>query len=130
MDITPIIPEGRKIITSYGNEGFTISHEHYTNSILLLPQKVVTWEAATWNSTAFINLNLLLAQEEPIEILLIGGGEQHLHLTLEERQRLKQNNIALDTMSTGAACRTYNVLLAEGRKVGAALIMFGQNKHP
>ena len=123
MDITPIIPEGRKILTSYGPEGFTISRELYPHSVLVLPQKVIAWPALSWGDEALSSLELLLEGEESIELLLIGCGEKHLQLGLAARARLKAKTIAFDSMSTGAACRTYNVLLAEGRRVGAGLIL-------
>jgi uncharacterized protein len=123
MDITPIIPEGHKIITGYGLEGFTISRETYTGSVLVLPSKVLSWPAVAWDENALITLEGLLEQEEGLEILLIGCGEKHGQLGMVARQRLKQKTMSLDSMSTGAACRTYNVLLSEGRKVGAGLIL-------
>lgn len=123
MDITPIIPEGRKILTSYGTEGFTISRELYPHSVLVLPQKVIAWQALSWGEEALTHLELLLEQEQAVEILLLGCGDKHMSVSLEVRRRLKNKKIAFDSMSTGAACRTYNVLLAEGRSVGAALIL-------
>jgi uncharacterized protein len=64
----------------------------------------------------------LLAEAEAVEILLVGTGKDLLRLPPPLRDVFKEKHISADTMSTGAAVRTYNVLLAEDRAVAAALI--------
>ncbi len=122
MDITPLIPEEMKIITAYGAEGFIISGENVATSVLVMPEKRISWPAGSWGKEAVGTLLALLAEGEKLEILLIGCGEKHLPLSVKERLAFKPYAASCDMMTTGAACRTYNILLAEGRKVGAALI--------
>ena len=58
-----------------------------------------------------------------IEILIIGTGKRHEMISPELRRALKEHGVGFDTMDTGAACRTFNILLGEGRRVAAALIL-------
>lgn len=64
----------------------------------------------------------MIAESERIELLLVGTGLDIVPLPEALRRRLKDSGIGLDVMQTGAAARTYNILLAENRKVAAALI--------
>jgi uncharacterized protein len=123
MDITPLIPEGRKIITGYGDGGFVINKQPLSGSIIILPDQVIPWQNATGGSAITLAmLDAVMHYEREIEILLIGCGATHTLLDFSVRHALKQRGISVDSMSTGAACRTFNVLLAEERKVAAALV--------
>ena len=64
----------------------------------------------------------LMAAGRHVDLLLLGCGARPAAISLQLRQTLRQAGIVVETMGTGAACRTYNVLLAEGRHVAAALI--------
>lgn len=122
MDITPLIPEGKKIITGYGDGVFTINKEPVAGSILILPDAVLPWQITTHDLITLESIESVLQSTEEIEILLIGSGTSHYSPDIAMRHALKQRGISVDSMSTGAACRTFNVLLSEGRNVAAALI--------
>lgn len=64
----------------------------------------------------------VLACDPPVKVLLVGCGASMTLLPPELRSRLKALGLVADVMSTGAACRTYNVLLAEKRPIAAALV--------
>jgi uncharacterized protein len=115
-DITPVIPAGRKLITAYGDGGFRISGEVFAGSVLVFPDRVLTWDAALSAES------LAPAAEAKVEILLIGCGRSMAFIEPELRASLRQAGVVIDAMDTGAAARTYNVLMAEGRKVAAALV--------
>ncbi|MGF1630983.1 MAG: Mth938-like domain-containing protein [Kiloniellaceae bacterium] len=122
MDITPLIPQGRQVIESYGNGGFRVTGESFRGSILVLP----TWSTA-WPLTAIEELDLaslepVLAAEPAVEVLLIGCGRAMAFIDPELHAAARARGVALEPMDTGAACRTYNVLMAEDRRVAAALI--------
>ncbi len=68
------------------------------------------------------SLEPIRAAEPAVEILMLGCGGRFAMVPAELRQALRAEGIALEAMDTGAACRTYNVLLAEDRRVAAALI--------
>ncbi len=122
MDITPLIPKGRKLINAYGDGGFTIGGERVEGSVVVTPDAVLSWNVvsdAQWSESDFA---AVFALTEVPEILLVGTGKAMRPLPPALRATFRSRSIAVDAMDTGAACRTYNVLLAEGRAVAAALI--------
>ena len=121
VDVTPLIPAGRQVIESYGPRGFRVSGVAYQGAILVFPDKVESWMAAIMAEVDFASLKPLLDHGE-VEILLLGCGKSIARLPEELRQALRRQGIVVDAMDTGAACRTYNVLLAEERRVAAALL--------
>lgn len=121
MDITPLIPKGRQVIDRYGNGGFVINGVAHKGNILLMPEQVAPWLATDMADATPESLSALFAGEPP-EIVLIGMGTRAAQLPPALRDFFRERKIAADAMDTGAACRTYTVLLAEGRMVSAALI--------
>ena len=120
MDITPLLPKGLKSITGYGGGGFKINHEFVTVSLLVLATEAQTWDMVEGQHITQELLSGVI--DKDIELLLIGTGKQLFPLAADVRVWLKSHGIAADVMDTGAACRTYNVLLLEERKVAAAVI--------
>jgi uncharacterized protein len=113
---------GRAPIDAYGNGGFRFAEMSHRGSILCLPSGIHGWGAQDVAHLRPEDFDKVVAEAEGIEILLVGTGNDLRRLPAELRARLKQHGIAADPMSTGAAVRTYNVLLAEDRAVAAALI--------
>lgn len=113
---------GRHGIDAYGNGGFRFGQMSHRGSILLLPTGVRAWEVTEPAGIDGHSLSPVLAEAETIELLLVGTGADIVFLPDPLRQRLKAAGIGLDVMQTGAAARTYNILMAENRKVAAALI--------
>ncbi|MDX2073174.1 MAG: Mth938-like domain-containing protein [Alphaproteobacteria bacterium] len=122
MDITPVIHKGRQSITGYGDGKFRIGGEDYFTSVLVFPDRVVEWVIAPGAPITLENLQVVLEEEGEIDLVLIGCGKRQDILPPIIRNELKEVGIAMEVMDTGAACRTYNVLLSEGRRVAAALI--------
>lgn len=121
MDITPRIPQGSKVITGYGEGGFKLNHEFIEGSLLLFSDRCVAWDVTEPGMLTLESLTPVL-EAGGVELLLLGTGSGIAFPDPAIRQALKSRNIGLDAMDTGAACRTYNVLLMEGRRVAAALI--------
>ncbi|GEP11882.1 Mth938-like domain-containing protein [Methylobacterium gnaphalii] len=113
---------GRYGIDSYGNGGFRFADMSHRGSILMLPSGIRAWDATDARQIDLAGLQPVLAEGERIELLLIGTGLDIVPLPEALRRRLKESGIGLDVMQTGAAARTYNILLGENRKVAAALI--------
>jgi len=113
---------GRAPIDAYGNGGFRFADMSHRGSILCLPSGVYGWEPADPARFAVADFEKVLDEADAIEILLVGTGVDLRLLPPELRAALRARGISADPMSTGAAARTYNVLLAENRAVGAALI--------
>jgi len=113
---------GRAPIEAYGNGGFRFAGMSHRGSLLCLGEAIVGWPAATAAGLTIDDFALLLAEPAGIELLLLGTGRDFCLPSAALRSGLREAGIRIEPMDTGAACRTYNVLLGEGRPVGAALI--------
>jgi len=122
MGQTPPVKPGRRVIDGYGGGGFRIAGETLRGSTLVLPDRAVSWPVSTIADLNVESLAPVVACEPRPEILLIGCGKSAAMIAPALRQALREQGIVIDAMDTGAACRTYNVLLSEERRVAAALI--------
>lgn len=125
MDITPLIPEDRLIIEGYGAGGFRVSGERYEGSILLTPSRVLSWQVGSFQDFGIESLAPLKGFEDLSGIFLLGCGRSGQFIPPSLRQEIRDvHSLIVEAMDTGAACRTYNVLMSEDRPVVAALIQF------
>lgn len=122
MDVTPLIPQGRQLIERYGNGGFRVSGESYHGSIMVLPERSDTWPVTAIEQLDLASLEPVLSAEPAVEVLLIGCGRSMALIDPDLRAAARARGVVLEPMDTGAACRTYNVLVAEERRVAAVLI--------
>lgn len=122
MDFTPIIPAERQVIQAYGDGHFRISGVVHEGSVIVLPERTLAWSAKATVGLTLDSLAGVVAAEPRVELLLIGCGHGPAPIAAELRAALRARGIVVEVMDTGAACRTYNVLLAEERRVAAALI--------
>jgi len=124
MDLTPLIPQGRQIVESYGDGRFRVSGVLHDHSILVFPDRTIDWPITDIRSLSPESLGAVVTAGETgsINLLLIGCGPRMAMIPAALRASLRAKGVVIETMDTGAACRTYNVLAAEGRKVAAALI--------
>lgn len=113
---------GRAPIDAYGNGGFRFADMSHRGSILCLPSGIYGWEPKDPAAIDIDDLEKVLAESDDIEILLVGMGRDLRPIPKPVREALRAAGISSDPMSTGAALRTFNVLLADGRAVAAALI--------
>ncbi len=105
---------GRPPIDAYGSGGFRFAGMSHLGSILILPSGVYDWDGRGFAA--------VFAEKEQIEFLLLGTGKDMLRPAKDVRDAFAARQMALDYMNTGSAVRTWNVLLAEGRRVAAALV--------
>jgi uncharacterized protein len=124
MDVTPLIPAGRQIVESYGGGRFRVSGSVFEGSILVLTDRTVAWPVSDAAAMTFDDLATVAeaARARMIDLLLVGCGARMAPLPQALRRSFRDLGVVLEPMDTGAACRTYNVLMAEGRRVAAALI--------
>lgn len=113
---------GRAPIDAYGNGGFRFAEMSHRGSILCLPSGIYGWEPIDRAGLVPEDFARVFAETGAVEVLLVGMGALLQPLPRDLRAALKEARISADPMSTGAAVRTYNVLLAEDRAVAAALI--------
>jgi len=113
---------GRAPIDAYGNGGFRFADMSHRGSILALPGGIEAWPVDAVGALTPEHLAPILRERDAIEILLFGVGPTFQPLPEAAAGRLAEAGLTPDLMNTGAAVRTYNVLLAENRAVAAALI--------
>jgi len=113
---------GRAPIDSYGNGGFRFAGMSHRGGLLCLPSGIYGWAAPAADAIDAESLARVFAEAGAIDILLVGTGRETLPLTDDIRARCRAAAIVVDAMTTGAAVRTFNVLVAEERAVATALI--------
>jgi uncharacterized protein len=113
--------EGRNRITSCGAGYVSVNGTRYRHSLLVTPEQVLPWAVADASTLAAADIGALL-EHEP-EIALIGTGAALGFPPARVLRPLIEARIGYEVMDTPAACRTYGVLMAEGRRVIAALIV-------
>ena len=122
MDLVPLRPAaGRQLIERYGPTGFRVAGVIHNGPILVFPERTLAW-TATCPAAVTAESLLPVVEHGAVQILLIGFGRRAEAPASALRAELRRAGIAVEAMDTGAACRTYNVLLAEDRRVAAALI--------
>lgn len=114
--------ENNNLITAYDAHFIEINRQRYMQNLIVMPnQIIVDWQAGSFenlSSTHFEQLSDLRP-----EVVLLGTGAIHQFLHPKHYQCLTESGISLECMTTAAACRTYNILMSEGRTVAAALIL-------
>ena len=121
MDLTPVVPSDRQVIERYAPSGFRVSGVIYQGPVLVFPDRTVSWGATNPATVSWESLAPVIEHGD-VRILLLGLGRTMSPMPASLRTALRAAGIVLEAMDTGAACRTYNVLVAEGRHVAAALI--------
>jgi uncharacterized protein len=118
----PHLP-GRFPIDAYGQGGFRFGDMSHRGSILCLPSGVYAWAVTRFDDVTEASLAPVVAERgEGAEVLLLGAGARLAPAPDALRFALRAARISLDVMDTGAAARTYNIMLGENRPVAAALI--------
>lgn len=109
-------------IDSYGNGGFRFAGMSHRGSLLCLASGIQEWPVRSIDGLTVTAIAPVLEESDRLDIVLFGTGAGFVLLPREIREALAAAGLWAETMTTGAAARTYNVLLGEGRAVGAALI--------
>lgn len=109
-------------IDAYGNGGFRFAGMSHRGSILCLPDAVEAWPVVEADEISPATLARVLARCEDLDLVLLGTGKDLVVPSHAVRTAFTAAGLGLEFMATGAAARTYNMLLGEGRRVAAALI--------
>ncbi len=113
--------EGQNAFTAYGDGYVSVNAVRYTSNVLVLPHHLIPdWTAASFETLSIADFETIAALDT--EIVLLGTGNRLRFPPPELMRPLIQAQKGLEVMDVRAACRTYNVLISEGRKVAAALI--------
>ena len=125
MDVTPLIRRDQQVIQSYSNGVFKVSDVTYDQAVLVMPDETCTWNVDQGVGVSDLTLDdfsYLIERAADIDVVLLGCGKKMELMPPILRSDLKNAGLSVDIMDTGAACRTYNVLMAEGRRVFCALL--------
>jgi uncharacterized protein len=115
------VPETQFYIRSVSEKGIRISDDYYNDPLVISDQQLLP----DWNAKSVEDIdeeNLQLIFELQPEVVIIGTGKTQVFLPLATQAHFYRRNIGFEVMSTDAACRTFNVLVSEGRRVVAALL--------
>jgi uncharacterized protein len=113
--------EGRNLFSGYGNGYVAVNGHPYERSLIVLPARILDWEPAAFDDLTEAVFSELAGLS--LEILILGTGARLRFPHPSITRALYSGGTALEVMDTHAACRTYNILLSEDRRVGAALLV-------
>jgi uncharacterized protein len=113
---------GQNMFTGYGADHVMVNHARYERSLIVLPDHIIeNWNARAFEDVTVEHFDFVLSLQP--EMVLFGTGAMlrfpHPRLT----RSLIEAGIGVEVMDTAAACRTYNILTAEGRRVAAVLLI-------
>lgn len=112
---------GLNVFTAHGAGYVQVNEHRYEQPLIVTPEQVINnWSARTFTSLNETDFNFFL--ELKPEVLLLGTGNQHHFSHPLLYRSLTAAGIAVEFMNTPAACRTYNILMAEDRKVVAGIL--------
>jgi len=117
----PHLPR-QALIDAHGGGGFRFAGMSHRGSLLCLPQGIWAWPVAAPAALTQESLALVFAGADDLDFFVLGAGNAPWVMPESLRARFREAHISVDTMTTGPAVRTYNVMLMEGRRVGAGLI--------
>lgn len=117
----PHLP-GPAPIDAYGNGGFRFAGMSHRGSLLCFPDGIWAWPINSLTELTASTLEPAFVRAETLDLFLIGTGHDPGTLVEPLRARFRELLLSIDVIATGAAVRTYNILLAENRRVGAGLI--------
>jgi uncharacterized protein len=114
--------ENHNLITAYSDDHIEVNRIRHSHNLIVAPNEIIS----PWTNAAFADLNdadIAAALSLQPEVVLLGTGSKHLFLHPKHYQSLSNQGIPLECMTTAAACRTYNILMSEGRNVAAILML-------
>jgi uncharacterized protein len=113
--------EGQNTFTAYGEGYVSVNAVRHSSNLIVLPERLIPeWTSASFATLSLADFEFLSTLEN--DIILLGTGNEHRFPRPELMQPLMRANKGLEVMTIQAACRTYNILISEGRKVSAALL--------
>ncbi|WP_108661619.1 Mth938-like domain-containing protein [Acuticoccus kandeliae] len=113
---------GRSPIDAYGNGGFRFAEMSHVGSILCLPSGIYGWAPRTIEEITPDALQRVLEEKAEIDVLLLGVGTVPVPPTTAIVRTMRAAGLRFDTMTTGAAVRTFNVMISEERRVAAGFL--------
>jgi len=114
--------EDNNLITGYGDDYIEVNKKRYQQTVVVMANSLtLDWSAQSFDTLTAAHFEALLAFQP--DVVLLGTGKKHCFVHPKLTVQLTEKNIAVECMTTDAACRTYNILMNEGRHVAAALLL-------
>ena len=114
--------ENNNLITGYGEDFIEINKKRYSQNLIVMANELLLdWDVGSFTELTPAHFSRIVDLNP--EVLLLGTGAKHQFLHPKISQNLTVKNIPVECMTTAAACRTYNILMSEGRHVAAALLI-------
>jgi len=117
-------PSALNAFSGYGEGYVTINGRRHdagaSGSLIVTPEQVLPWDAAAFDALEEAHFGVFL--EMGLEVLLLGTGPRQRFPHPRLTRALAARRVGIEVMDLQAACRTYNILVAEGRRVAAALL--------
>lgn len=122
MEFNLEVPQDQFFVRSISERGIRVSDNYFNNPFILSGQKLVSeWDVTTIDDINESSLQVVFDMQP--EVVLVGTGETQVFLPVLVQRLFFQRSIGFEVMTTDAACRTFNILVAEGRHVVAALLI-------
>jgi len=115
MELHEVPFEGERPVDGYGPNFFRVGGKVHEGAIAVLPGGVAAWGG-------FEDTETVLQAAERMDVVFVGTGAEIAHAPAGFRSALEDAGLGVEVMASPAACRTYNVLLSEGRRIGAVLL--------
>jgi uncharacterized protein len=112
---------GQNFFSGYGPGYVAVNNLRYARSVVVTPQAVAEWHVTGVQALAAADFEFVARLN--VEIVLLGTGMQQRFPGPELMRAIAESGAGLEVMDTKAACRTYNILAAEGRRVAAAIVV-------
>jgi len=122
MEFNLEVPQDQLFVRSISERGIRVSDDYYNSPFILSGQQLVSeWNVTTIEDINESNLQVIFDMQP--EVVLVGTGETQVFLPVHVQGLFFRRSIGFEVMTTDAACRTFNILVAEGRHVVAALLI-------
>jgi uncharacterized protein len=128
MKLTLETGSGQNLINAYGEGQVTINQHLFTRSLIVTPDRIVEWLPRGFDELVAEHFDVIAGLQP--EVVVLGTGARLRWPAPECLRSLIEARVGLEPMDTGAACRTYNILMSEGRRVVAALLMIENQGSP
>lgn len=113
--------QGQQLFTAHGSGYVSVNGVRYERSVLVTPRAVAEWSVAGFDSLDVADFGFIA--ELGAEVVIFGTGSAHRFPARVLARALAQCGVGVELMDNGAACRTYNILAADGRGVVAAILL-------
>lgn len=120
MKLHAAAPSARNAFSGYGADYVIVNGQRITENTIVTPERLLPWSATGFEQLSEADFEVFAAMD--LEILLVGTGAKQRFVHPRLTRALVEKRVGVESMDVQAACRTYNILMAEGRRVAAALL--------